>query len=169
MALPGIRTQDPVFELKGIFGRIDLSAWIAGLSFAAGLYIADLAHVATTLNQNSRTAVAMISAIAIFFGSILLIQRHMQFSIRATSYGQPQRLVTTGIFKYSRNPIYVAFLIPLMAIAAIAPFASAAAIILYVGTMNATIIRSEELELERKFGDDYARYLASVPRWFLFF
>jgi protein-S-isoprenylcysteine O-methyltransferase Ste14 len=165
----GARTQDPVFELRSIFCRIDLSAWISGLSFAAGLYIADLDHATEALHQNSQVGSVMFAAIAIFFGLIMLIQRHMRFSVRATSYGEPQRLVTDGIFKYSRNPIYVAFLIPLASITTLSPFAAVAAIILYIGAMNATIIRCEERKLERKFGDDYTRYLARVPRWFLFF
>jgi protein-S-isoprenylcysteine O-methyltransferase Ste14 len=168
MAEPIVFVEDPVLELRGLAGRIDLSAWVSGLSFVAGVYMANLDHAATVVTQTPWTGATILVAFAIFFGLILLIQRHMRFSLTATTYGQPPRLVTSGVFSYSRNPIYVAFLIPLISLAAISVPAALAAIVLYVGAINATIIRSEERHLLAAFGAEYARYYASVPRWFLF-
>ena len=35
-----VLTPAPLFELKGTAARIDLSAWISGMSYAAGLALA---------------------------------------------------------------------------------------------------------------------------------
>ncbi len=162
-----IYPSEPVFELEGSASKIDLSAWISGLSFVAGFWIADLSRVASDISKKPELALIMLAAFAAFFGIILLIQNYMKFSLRATSYGQPNNLVTGGIFQYSRNPIYVAFLLPLASIGVFSVGAALAAIILYIGAMNATIIRTEELHLLGKFGKDYKNYLARAPRWLL--
>jgi protein-S-isoprenylcysteine O-methyltransferase Ste14 len=75
-------------------------------------------------------------------------------------------IVATGPFAYSRNPIYVAALIGMVA-AAIA-FNSlwflAASIAIYV-VLRYGVIAREEIYLERKFGAPYLDYKAKVRRW----
>jgi protein-S-isoprenylcysteine O-methyltransferase Ste14 len=75
-------------------------------------------------------------------------------------------IVATGPFAYSRNPIYVAALIGMVA-AAIA-FNSlwflAASIAIYV-VLRYGVIAREEIYLERKFGAPYLDYKSKVRRW----
>jgi protein-S-isoprenylcysteine O-methyltransferase Ste14 len=75
-------------------------------------------------------------------------------------------IVATGPFAYSRNPIYAAALIGMVA-AAIA-FNSlwflAALVVIYV-VLRYGVIAREEIYLERKFGAPYLDYKAKVRRW----
>src|SRR6516225_9037075 len=75
-------------------------------------------------------------------------------------------IVRTGPYRFSRNPIYLAFSVFQLGIAMwvnsvwlLATLVGAVALIHYV------IIRREEQYLERKFGAQYLDYKASVRRW----
>ena len=75
-------------------------------------------------------------------------------------------LVTTGPYRYSRNPIYLGLAIGFTAVAAwlnSAWFLIMA--VLFVGLITAGVIAREERYLRRKFGRDYEEYRASVRRW----
>lgn len=161
--LAQIELRQPVFELNGT--AIDLSAWIAGASFATGLALAASPAMAADILSAGPGLFIPAVAIAVFLGSVLLIQRHMRLALTANTFGEPVHLVTSGIFAYSRNPIYVAFFIPLASIAYFSLASAIAAIGLYVLAMNLTVIRKEERDLLRAFGDEYARYLVKAPRW----
>ncbi len=75
-------------------------------------------------------------------------------------------LVTSGPFRYTRNPAYLAFT---MVYAGIASLANALwAILLLFPTllvMRRGVIEREERYLEREFGEEYLRYKARVRRW----
>ena len=160
-----IALAEPLFELKGPANRIDLSAWISGASFWSGLMLTQ-----TTGQDDVFSAPAvlvMLATFAIFLSLVLLIQRHMRLSLLANTFGSPRRLVTSGVFRYSRNPIYVAFFIPLASIAAVSLSAAIAAMGLYVLAMNLTVIRKEERDLLTAFGAEFAEYLSSTPRWII--
>jgi len=75
-------------------------------------------------------------------------------------------IVRTGPYRFSRNPIYLAFSLLQLGIAIwvnslwlLATLVAAVALIHYV------VIRKEEQYLERKFGAQYSDYKASVRRW----
>jgi protein-S-isoprenylcysteine O-methyltransferase Ste14 len=75
-------------------------------------------------------------------------------------------IVTTGPFRYSRNPVYVALSVLYAGIAVavdslwILALLAPALLVMHYG-----VILREERYLERKFGADYLRYKASVRRW----
>ena len=75
-------------------------------------------------------------------------------------------LVTTGVYRLSRNPGYLALTMIYIGIAIAAD--SVWILVLIVPTLvvmrNAVIVR-EERYLEREFGDKYLRYRRSVRRW----
>ncbi len=75
-------------------------------------------------------------------------------------------IVTTGPFRYSRNPAYVALslLYAGIGIAADSPWVLGLLIPVLV-VMHFGVILREERYLERKFGEDYLRYKHSVRRW----
>jgi protein-S-isoprenylcysteine O-methyltransferase Ste14 len=149
----------PLFELKGRASLVDLSAWISGLSYAAGLALAGPAAIV------GGKLLALALVYAVFLLMVLAIQRHMRLSLAAHTFGSPRQLTTSGIFKFSRNPIYVAFFLPLASLAILSLPAAIAAIGIYVLAMNLTVIRKEERDLAEAFGDAFAAYVAEVPRW----
>jgi protein-S-isoprenylcysteine O-methyltransferase Ste14 len=77
-------------------------------------------------------------------------------------------LAIDGIYRLSRNPIYVGGLLGMIGIALafnivwLLPLLVPSLLALHFG-----VIRREEQYLEAKFGDDYRRYRARVPRYLL--
>lgn len=160
-----LELQAPLIELKGALNRIDLSAWVSGLSFACGLGLAHSPAMTAEIVSFGPGMYVATAAFLAFLASVLAIQRHMRLSLLANTFGSPRRLVTGGVFRFSRNPIYVAFFLPLASIAYFSLAAAIAATAIYVLAMNLTVIRKEERDLYQAFGAEYAHYLRTVPRW----
>lgn len=79
---------------------------------------------------------------------------------------QSSSLVIRGIYRYSRNPMYVGFLLVLMAWAFYLMNAAALALLpLFVLYMNRFQIVPEERHLLLRFGAEYQAYCESVRRW----
>lgn len=75
-------------------------------------------------------------------------------------------LVTTGVYRYTRNPMYVAFALFLLAWAIyLASAWSLVGVAGYVLFIDRLQIPSEERALESLFGDDFRRYREQVRRW----
>lgn len=153
--------------LEGTFLGIDSSSWTAWLSYFIGFQLGAVLNpvAASEIAAGRGGAMIMIVAVVAFFALIIPIQRFMDFSLKSNTYGVPVKLVTGGVFQYSRNPIYVAFLVPLLSISQMSWIATAAAVAIYILAMNRWVISREERVLEEKFGDDYRAYKASVRRW----
>jgi len=77
-----------------------------------------------------------------------------------------QRVLTTGLYRYSRNPAYAALVATHAGIALLLDnvwillMLVPALVIMHYG-----VILREEAYLERKFGDEYLHYKANVRRW----
>ena len=104
-------------------------------------------------------------------GFVLIIVAAVEFiSAKTTANpltpGLATSIVTTGVYRLSRNPMYVGFLLMLAAWGVfLANVLSVLLLPLFVVYLNRFQIISEENALLAKFGDDYARYLRSVRRW----
>lgn len=77
-----------------------------------------------------------------------------------------QRLVDRGLYRYSRNPLYVG---ALLVLGGHALWFQRRSLLFYagaiVGLFHAVVVGYEEPELRARFGEPYARYCARVPRW----
>lgn len=75
-------------------------------------------------------------------------------------------LITTGVFKLSRNPIYLADLVILAALAVwLGNVVNVAFLPLFVWYINRFQIVPEERALTGLFGESYVAYCARVRRW----
>jgi protein-S-isoprenylcysteine O-methyltransferase Ste14 len=104
-----------------------------------------------------------------FVGFLLGIGALLEFRKAHTTldpHGSVKQLVTSGIYRFTRNPIYFGFLLMVIGLPlnsglywgiVLAPF--------YIFMMNRLIIRHEEAYLEKKFGKSYTGYTARVRRW----
>jgi protein-S-isoprenylcysteine O-methyltransferase Ste14 len=78
----------------------------------------------------------------------------------------PQRLVVTGLYRYIRNPMYVAVIVIILGQALL--FADWRLILcgaLFWLAAHVYVVAYEEPTLRRKFGVQYAAFCANVPRW----
>jgi protein-S-isoprenylcysteine O-methyltransferase Ste14 len=75
-------------------------------------------------------------------------------------------IVRTGPYRFSRNPIYLAFSIFQLGIASwVNSIWLIGTLIAAVAVMASIVIPREERYLERRFGADYLDYKRSVRRW----
>lgn len=97
-----------------------------------------------------------------------LAYRHLVSSPKAVSVPPlaPDYLLTEGAYRWSRNPMYVAGVATWMGwtvyYGSLAVMAGTA---LAVGVITCVAVPYEERSLEARFGESYARYKASAPRW----
>jgi protein-S-isoprenylcysteine O-methyltransferase Ste14 len=81
-------------------------------------------------------------------------------------YKPTTAIVTDGLFRFSRNPIYVSDTLLYVGLSlALNAWWALALTPLLVWIMHLGVITREEEYLERKFGDDYLRYKRQVRRW----
>lgn len=81
-------------------------------------------------------------------------------------WSPPEKLVTVGLYRYSRNPMYVSVLVILLGWSIM--FASAGlllyACVVAVG-FHLRVVLAEEPYLARVHGSDWQRYAERVRRW----
>ncbi len=104
-------------------------------------------------------------------GGIFGVSGIMAFLRARTSLlpNHPERaatLVTTGIYRVSRNPMYVGLLLVLIAeVVYMNTIPGVMALPLFVAVLQRWQIRPEEEALRAKFGADYAVYARRTRRW----
>jgi protein-S-isoprenylcysteine O-methyltransferase Ste14 len=102
------------------------------------------------------------------FGLYLIVASYLAF-VAVTLFvhpSTPSELKTSGIFKFTRNPAYLAFFLPLATLGYFSLETAAASIVIYVTAMNLTVIRKEEQDMHNALGEVYSNYRNAVPRWF---
>jgi protein-S-isoprenylcysteine O-methyltransferase Ste14 len=80
----------------------------------------------------------------------------------------PRKLVQTGLFRYSRNPMYVS--VALILIGWAASYLSWPLLVysvVVVVVFHLRVVLGEEPWLARRYGDEWREYSQWVPRWFL--
>lgn len=92
--------------------------------------------------------------------------RRAQTTMNPLTPGKATRLVVTGIYRWTRNPMYVGLLLWLVAWALFLGHALAwGGMPLFILTMNRLQIAPEERAMTALFGAEYAAYCARVRRW----
>lgn len=113
---------------------------------------------------------ARLLGVALLVASIALARRAEGTMKRAGTNVRPDQpslhLVTDGLFRYSRNPLYLSTLglyggVTLL-VDALWPVVL---LIPLVAVLRWGVIAREERYLEHKFGDEYRAYKARVRRW----
>ena len=74
-------------------------------------------------------------------------------------------LVTSGLFAWSRNPIFLAMRVGLLSLVLLRPNAATVALWLVGDVLMQFQVRLEEAFLRERHGADYAAYCAKVRRW----
>lgn len=75
-------------------------------------------------------------------------------------------LLTGGVYRLSRNPMYLGFVLILAGIVILLRSLSPWVILpIFVGLMQVKFIRAEERMMEEKFGPDWLAYKRQVRQW----
>jgi protein-S-isoprenylcysteine O-methyltransferase Ste14 len=108
--------------------------------------------------------------IPLLLGNILNALADQAFKRHKTTvkpFEESTYLVTYGIFRFSRNPMYLGFVLILAGIAmllgSLMPWIG---VPIFPFLMEIRFIRAEESMLEARFGDTWLEYKRRVRRWF---
>ena len=104
----------------------------------------------------------VIAAVALFVGSVA---RFRAAGTPVPGHEPTTAIVRTGPYRFSRNPIYLAFSLLQLGVAAWANSAWLLGTLVAALALMQVVIRREEAYLERKFGPQYLDYKAAVRRW----
>ena len=83
------------------------------------------------------------------------------------TFEKPDVLVTQGVYKYSRNPMYLGFVTALFGCCLLmgGAFSSFILVIIFFIVTDRWYILFEEQAMLSKFGLDYEKYCSKVRRW----
>ena len=176
LLLSMVLTHAFIMRRRGIkavnFGEIDKRDFLI-LPFAGFYFYLVFAHAFALPSVSTQVffrseIVAWVGVLFCLAGLGLLLLSLISFgrSFRVGIYTRdPDKLVTTGIFALSRNPIYVAFASVLIGQFLIFPNWL---LLLYLGAAVWLFHRQvllEEVYLKEHYGEDYVHYCARVKRY----
>lgn len=121
-------------------------------------------HVARTPRLLIATALGVLG-LAIAMAGVAEFRR-AQTTVDPTNPGKSSSVVTGGIYRFTRNPMYLGFLLVIVgwAVYLASPW-SLGGPVLFVLYMNRFQIRPEERILAARFGAPFEQYLGTVRRW----
>ena len=92
--------------------------------------------------------------------------RRLSTTVNPIRPGEASSIVTGGIYRYTRNPMYVGLACCVLAWAVyLRNYAALPWIVIFVAYMTQFQIKPEERALQEKFGDEYTSYKSRVRRW----
>ena len=148
--------------------RWEIAEVIFGIPFLVGVALQFV--IPLSLSQGIVRQVLILAGIVlIIIGISFVILARREFA----QYGQPtdpghptSKVIKTGVFALSRNPLYLGGSIFLLGIALLLNTLWAIVmLVLSIIICHYVLIIPEERYLARKFGDEYEEYITSVRRW----
>jgi protein-S-isoprenylcysteine O-methyltransferase Ste14 len=113
----------------------------------------------------------LISIIIFLFGILILINPIFKFiksktTIDPIKFKKVNKLIISGIYKYSRNPMYLGLLMIVISTSIFyLNIFSITTPILFYFWINRFQIKREEIFLTEKFGKEYLLYMTKTRRW----
>ena len=108
----------------------------------------------------------LVISLVFFFSGFNIFKSYTENPVPTSS---SERLIKTGVFAYTRNPIYLSFV--LFHLSMFLVFENVMYLLSAVGQtiwIHNYIIKFEEEYLLGKFTDEYQRYMNAVSRWLFF-
>lgn len=122
-----------------------------------------------SVNIPLNNSVAVVFATAGSLASVMSVNsfRNVKTTVNPTKPHQATSLVIKGVYRISRNPMYLGFLLLLIAWGFYLAHLPALLLLptIFVIYMNTFQIPAEEKALHIKFGEDFISYKNSVRRW----
>lgn len=153
------------YRLKPLRYPWPLAVFATGLIFAGFLHH----HAPLPLGGTGEWGLRFTGLIIFLAATLLDIWAMKTLADHHTPFwdtGCAQRLVTTGPFQLTRNPIYLGYTLAAIGLALLADngWMVAAAIVAAAST-SYLVIRCEERHLLARFGIEYESYLRRTRRW----
>lgn len=143
--------------------------WIPLTLFASCLGLMTLWHDAKVTTRLFSQPVTYVGLVPIVFGAGIAVLGLWQLKKSRTTvkaFGKPRALVTNGIYRHTRNPVYLG--LAAMLVGTCFLFSARCAFIpvaLFILAVDCWIIRGEERVLHRNFGSAFEQYCSGTRRW----
>ncbi len=152
------RREGPIF-LRALIAFLALPGLVAFVIPAAWLW------------RTARTKLVQpIGLLPLLLGVVALLWCVRDFYVSGKGtlapWAPPAKLVVVGLYRYSRNPMYVA--VTLMLVGWAAAFASAGLLVyalVVAVAFHLRVVLGEEPWLARRYGTEWTDYAGSVSRW----
>lgn len=135
------------------------------IALLAAIALHWLAPIARVLHPPFSYAGALLIAVGLY----IVIHAARLFARSGTTikpFEESAALVTTGVYRFTRNPMYLGMAIALTGVASLLGSVSAfLPVPVFVWLISRRFIRGEEAGLAKTFGSRYERYRKSVRRW----
>ena len=136
--------------------------------FAAGMFGMSWLAPAATFVISGRVGVSrgfLLLGVAIALAGVVAFRAH-KTTVNPLTPGASSVVVTSGAYRFSRNPMYLGLLLALLGWAIYLSNALAALLVpAFVAYIYQFQIKPEERVLLAKFGQPFAHYMAAVRRW----
>lgn len=136
--------------------------------FAAAIFGVSSVTPAATFIFPGRTGIALglaLVAAVIVLAGVIAFRMH-KTTVNPINPGAASTVVCSGVYRFSRNPMYLGFLLALAAWAIyLSNLLAALFLPAFVAYMNQYQIKPEERTLLAKFGPAFSQYMATVRRW----
>ena len=113
----------------------------------------------------------LFSILILFIGILVIINPVVKFiksktTVNPVEFKNVEKLVTSGIYKYSRNPMYLGMIMIIISTTVYyLNFYSLLTPFIFFFWINRFQIKREEVFLEEKFGQEYLSYKTKTRRW----
>ena len=111
------------------------------------------------------------SVLILLVGSLILINPVFKFiksktTVNPVKFKKVNKLVTSGIYKYSRNPMYFGMILIIISTSIFyLNYYSMVTPFIFYFWINRFQIKREEIFLKEKFGKEYLSYMSKSRRW----
>ena len=141
-----------------------ISVGLLVISYILGEFILPKYHLVYIFNLIG--VLGLISSVGILFSGFNMFKSYGEDPVPTSL---TNRIIKTGIFAYTRNPIYLSFVLFFLSMFLVFEnvmyFLSAIIIAFW---LHHWVIKVEEEYLLENFSDEYERYKNSVKRWLFF-
>lgn len=149
-------------NIKG--NPLRLSIYLLVFCYALGEFIIPKYSLIYPINLLG--IIGIIISLFLFFSGFDIFKSYKENPVPNS---KSNRLIKTGIFAYTRNPIYLSFisfhLSMFLVFENVMYFLTSICLAFWI---NNYVIKSEEKYLLNKFSDEYKLYTESVSRWIFF-
>ena len=149
----------------GINGNpLKITVYLLVISYFIGEFIFPKYHFIYLINLIG--VLGLIISLIFFFSGFNLFNSYCENPLPNSD---TNRLIKTGIFAYTRNPIYISFV--LFHLSMFLVFENVVYFLSFIGLsiwIDKVVIKKEEVFLNQKFGEEYTRYCEAVKRWLFF-
>jgi protein-S-isoprenylcysteine O-methyltransferase Ste14 len=141
---------------------------LVAFAFALAMWVSSVAASGATFESELLIPLSLLILVAGLSVNILAVMtfRRGKTTINPLKPSTASQLMRTGIYRLSRNPMYLGMLLMLCAWAIwLGNFVSVVSLPLFVWYMNKFQIIPEELALAELFPEEFSTFKAEVRRW----